>query len=133
MWVQIAFVKPLNEVCKNTNIEIQCSRLSCDEKNAVCTTFRCPSFDSFFIRTTNPERNLTECSERVKQICTWKVYHAAEYKRNLRSPISTHLQKLSSEVSRKHLVSSTVSVNDSQKLNEKCAFKKTSKIAAPLL
>ena len=45
-----------NHICYANNI------------NAVFQSFRCPKCDSFFTKTFNLERNLTTCSERVKNV-----------------------------------------------------------------
>ena len=46
--------------------------------NAVFQSFRCPNCDTFFNRTFNLERNLTTCSERVKNVYPRNVYHIRE-------------------------------------------------------
>ena len=44
--------------------------------NAVFQSFRCPNCDTFFNRTINLERQLTTCSERVKNIYPRNVYQS---------------------------------------------------------
>ena len=46
--------------------------------NAVFHSFRCPNFDNFFNKIFNLERNLTICSERVKNVYPKNVYHTQE-------------------------------------------------------
>ena len=46
--------------------------------NAVFEPFRCPNCDIFFNRTFNWERNLTTCSERVKNVYPRNVYQIRE-------------------------------------------------------
>ena len=46
--------------------------------NAVFQSFRCPNCDTFFNRTFNLERNLTTCSERVKNVYPKNVYQTQE-------------------------------------------------------
>ena len=45
-----------------------------NNSNAVFQSFRCPNCDTFFNRTFNLERNLTTCSERVKNVYPRNVY-----------------------------------------------------------
>ena len=46
--------------------------------NAVFPSFRCPNYDTFSNRTFNLERNLTTCSERVKNVYPMNVYQTQE-------------------------------------------------------
>ena len=46
--------------------------------NAVFQSFRCPNCDIFFNRTSNLERHLTICSERVKNVYPKNVYQTQE-------------------------------------------------------
>ena len=55
-----------NHICYVSNI------------NAVFQSFRCPNCDTFFNRTFNLERNLTTCSEQVKNIYPRNVYQIRE-------------------------------------------------------
>ena len=48
------------------------------KNNAVFQSFRCPYCDTFLNRTFNFERNLTTCSERVKNIYPSNVYQMRE-------------------------------------------------------
>ena len=45
---------------------------------AVFHFFRCPNCDTLFNRTSNLERHLTTCSERVKNVCPRNVYQIRE-------------------------------------------------------
>ena len=49
-----------------------------NNNNAVFQSFRCPNCDTFFNRTFNLERNLTTCSERVKNVYPKNVYQIRE-------------------------------------------------------
>ena len=42
--------------------------------NALFQSYRCPNCDTFFTRTFNLDRNLTTCSERVKNVYPRNVY-----------------------------------------------------------
>ena len=55
-----------NQICYVNNI------------NAIFQSFRCHNCDTFFNRTFNLERNLTTCSERVKNIYPKNVYQTQE-------------------------------------------------------
>ena len=46
--------------------------------NAVLRPFRCPNCYTFFNRTSNLQRNLTKCSERVKNVYPKNVYQTQE-------------------------------------------------------
>ena len=48
------------------------------DNNAVFQAFRCPKCDTVFNRTFNPERHLTTCSERVKNVYPRNVYQIRE-------------------------------------------------------
>ena len=47
--------------------------------NAVFQAFRCPNCDIFFSRAFNLERNLTTCSEGVKNVYPPNVYQIREF------------------------------------------------------
>ena len=55
-----------NHICYVSNI------------NAVLQAFRCPYCDAFFNRTSNLERHLTTCSERVKNVYPRNAYRIRE-------------------------------------------------------
>ena len=60
--ITVRLLRYNNHICYVNNI------------NAVFLSFRCPNCDTFFNRTFNLERNLTICSERVKNVYPRNVY-----------------------------------------------------------
>ena len=62
----VRLLKYNNHICYVNNI------------NALFHSFRCPNCDTFFHRTFNLGRNLTTCSERVKNVYLKNVYRTQE-------------------------------------------------------